>query len=284
MSNKGAHHSDTEAEQINQLRDILLKEDRNTLMGVHQVLNDKALLAEKISPIVEEHLAYLKQHFPNEYAKIVDKIIEKKLKDSQEELLQIIYPKLGQMITRYIQLQFQLLKENIDNQIKNTVKKLNFFSRLKNRLMGIKESDIVMASLDKAVLEEIFLIQRPSGLLMGNASLETAINRDVVAGMLTAIKAFSEDAFERTNEDLELIQYGTYRILLHTFPNYYFALALTGSISTKESEEFRQNIIDFVAKTDNLLIDDITDEYQSNISQQLDNQFFKLNQHPTKTS
>jgi hypothetical protein len=284
MSNKGAHHSDTEAEQINQLREILLKEDRNTLMGVHQVLNDKALLAEKISPIVEEHLAYLKQHFPNEYAKIVDKIIEKKLKDSQEELLQIIYPKLGQMITRYIQLQFQLLKENIDNQIKNTVKKLNFFSRLKNRLMGIKESDIVMASLDKAVLEEIFLIQRPSGLLMGNASLETAINRDVVAGMLTAIKAFSEDAFERTNEDLELIQYGTYRILLHTFPNYYFALALTGSISTKESEEFRQNIIDFVAKTDNLLINDITDEYQSNISQQLDNQFFKLNQHPTKTS
>jgi hypothetical protein len=277
MSNQGTHKSDNTDNELllmSQLREILLKEDRTALEELQQTLKDPELLSVHVNPIIEEHLAFLRKNFPKEYTADINRLIEKKLKDSQQEILDVVYPVLGKMITKFIQLQFQELKESIDEQINGIFSKAGVFKRLKNKIFGIKDSETILASIDAPILEEIFIIQRDSGLMLGNASLSPAVNRDAVAGMLTAIKSFVEDAFvEQGKEDLEMIQYGTYRILLQNFPSYYFAIALSGSISTKEAEVFRNQTIDFIEKTENLRYADITGEIQEKISQQLEDEF-----------
>jgi hypothetical protein len=277
MSIQGTHlsdNADNELQLMSQLREILLKEDRFALMEVQQILKDRELLSIHVNPIIEEHLTFLKQNFPKEFNKDVNKLIEQKLKDSQQEILEVVYPVMGKMISKFISLQFQELKESIDAQINNIFSKQGLVKRFRNKIFGVKDADIIIASLDKPVLEEIFIIQRETGLMLGNASLSPSVNRDVVAGMLTAIKAFVEEAFvEHDKEDLEMIQYGTYRILLQNFPSYYFAMALSGSVSTKETEVFRNKTIDFIEKTTSLRFSDVTSEIQDRISQELENEF-----------
>ena len=265
--------SDSELQMLSQLREILLKEDRNTLSEIQEVLNNKSLLSGRVNPIIEEHLEFLRHNFPKEYAKIVDRLIEQKIKDSQQQILDVVYPVMGKMINKYISLQFQQMKESIQDQINFAFSRQGLIKRLKNRILGLNDADVILAALDKPVLEEIFVIERDSGLMLGSAALYPSVNRDVVAGMLTAIKSFVEDAFERDQEDLEMIQYGTYRILLHNFPFYYFALALSGSVSTAEAEGIRGQIIEFLEETDTLRTDDITDETQIRISQLLEERF-----------
>ncbi len=265
--------SDSELQMLSQLREILLKEDRNTLSEIQEVLNNKSLLSGRVNPIIEEHLDFLRHNFPKEYAKIVDRLIEQKIKDSQQQILDVVYPVMGKMINKYISLQFQQMKENIQDQINFAFSRQGLIKRLKNRILGLNDADVILAALDKPVLEEIFVIERDSGLMLGSAALYPSVNRDVVAGMLTAIKSFVEDAFEREQEDLEMIQYGTYRILLHNFPFYYFALALSGSVSTAEAEGIRGQIIEFLEETDALRTDEITDETQIRISQLLEERF-----------
>jgi hypothetical protein len=265
--------SDSEVQLMSQLREILLKEDRSTLTELQEILNNKSLLSGRVNPIIEEHLDFLKHNFPKEYAKIVDRLIEQKLKDSQQQILDIVYPVMGKMITKFVNLQIQQLKEGIDAQINGIFSRQGFVKHIKNRILGVKTSDILIAAADKPILEEIFVIERDSGLMFGSAALFPSVNRDVVAGMLTAIKSFVEDAFERDNEDLEMIQYGTYRILLQNYPFYYFALALSGTVSTSESEILRGQIVDFIDKTDNLRVAEVTDESQSRISQLLEEHF-----------
>lgn len=264
---------DSEVQLMSQLREILLKEDRSTLTELQEILNNKSLLSGRVNPIIEEHLDFLKHNFPKEYAKIVDRLIEQKLKDSQQQILDIVYPVMGKMITKFVNLQMQQLKEGIDAQINGIFSRQGFVKHIKNRILGVKTSDMLIAAADKPILEEIFVIERDSGLMFGSAALFPSVNRDVVAGMLTAIKSFVEDAFERDNEDLEMIQYGTYRILLQNYPFYYFALALSGTVSTSESEILRGQIVDFIDKTDNLRVAEVTDESQSRISQLLEEHF-----------
>ena len=265
--------SDSEVQLMSQLREILLKEDRSTLTELQEILNNKSLLSGRVNPIIEEHLDFLKHNFPKEYAKIVDRLIEQKLKDSQQQILDIVYPVMGKMITKFVNLQMHQLKEGIDAQINGIFSRQGFVKHIKNRILGVKTSDMLIAAADKPILEEIFVIERDSGLMFGSAALFPSVNRDVVAGMLTAIKSFVEDAFERDNEDLEMIQYGTYRILLQNYPFYYFALALSGTISTSESEILRGQIVDFIDKTDNLRVAEVTDESQNRISQLLEEHF-----------
>jgi hypothetical protein len=272
MNNTSQNNKDEEVLML-QLRDILLRDDRETLSAVKKVLDDKALLSDRISPIVEEHLENMRQNFPQEYEQLVNKMIEQKLKSSQKEIVEVIYPVLGQMITKFISLQFQMLKESIDKQVKETFTTKTIMDKIKYRIFGVKTADIIIASADVPYIEEVFVIQKNSGLLLGSAALYPTENRDAVAGMLTAIKDFVEDAFEKDKEDLETINYGTYRVMLYSFPTYYFAMALSGSLSTSESEKFRSSVFQFADKTPELRANDVDSDIQNHISERLENVF-----------
>jgi hypothetical protein len=256
-----------------QLKDILLREDRSALEELQRTFNEKQLLAEKINPIVEDHLTFLRQNFPKEYAQIVNRMVEQKLKSSQSELLDIIFPVMGKMIKKYVAYEIQMLKDSIDARMNSIFSKWGFIWWIRNRVFGLNNANMLLADVSAPVLEEIFVIQRDSGLLIGSAALHPSVNRDVVAGMLTAIKSFIEDAFEREKEDLEMIQYGTYKILIENMPTHYFAVAMSGTVSGTEGAELRDQIIDFIQHTDALRIKDIDSETQLQISQALDNQF-----------
>jgi hypothetical protein len=272
MNNTSQNNKDEEVLML-QLRDILLRDDRETLSAVKKVLDDKALLSDRIGPIVEEHLENMRQNFPQEYEQLVNKMIEQKLKSSQKEIVEVIYPVLGQMITKFISLQFQMLKESIDKQVKETFSTKTIMDKIKYRIFGVKTADIIIASADVPYIEEVFVIQKNSGLLLGSAALYPTENRDAVAGMLTAIKDFVEDAFEKDKEDLETINYGTYRVMLYSFPTYYFAMALSGSLSTSESEKFRSSVFQFADKTPELRANDVDTDIQNHISERLENVF-----------
>jgi hypothetical protein len=279
-----ASPTDEELKLMGQLKDILLRDDRSTLLELQRTLNERELLEKKINPILEDHLAFLRKNFPKEYAKIVDRMVEQKIKSSQAEIVDAIYPVLGGMITKFINFKFQELKDNIDAQINGLKQNYNPVFWLRNRFLGVKDSDVILASSDAVVLEEIFVIERDSGLLIGSAALYPSVNRDVVAGMLTAIKAFVEDAFERDKEDLEMIQYGTYKIVIENFPSYYFAAAVKGSISTSEAGKLRGDIIDFIKNTDVLHAPDYDGEKQVRVSEALDTQFIAQQRTLLKTN
>lgn len=233
---------------MHKLREILLVEDREELQQLKTVLGDPALLSERVGPIIEERLDFLKKNFPVEFQLAVEKIVEQKLEASREELLEIIYPTLGQMIKKYIQHQFQLLKESLEEQIRGTFHR-GILGRLRYALFGVKAKEMssaIISRMDRPVIEEMFVIEHHSGILLGSASRHETMDLDMIAGMLTAIKAFVEDAFKRGQERLESIQYSTYSIVLENFHTFYVAAAISGSISAKEKSELSDDLAKFV--------------------------------------
>ena len=124
ISNMETSGQNTSEQQLmSRLRQVILKEDRPELDYLKETIENPKLLSEKVTPIIEERLDFLKNNFPKEFQLAVNDIVERKLKASQDEILEIIYPTLGKMIKKYVQHQFQLLKESIDEQIRNTFNK-----------------------------------------------------------------------------------------------------------------------------------------------------------------
>ena len=261
-------------QRLEQLRKILLRDERKARQEIEHLLDDPSLLSEKVKPIIADELELLKAQFPATYEKVVRKIIEEELKGSQEEILNVIYPVLGKMIRKYISHQIQQLKDKIDAQIRYAFSKEGFWRQFKARLLGIKASDQVIKDLQLYTVEELYVIQRHSGLLMGAASRQKTIDQDVIAGMLTAIKAFVEDAFKREKEELELIEYGNYQILLQNYYSYYIATAVSGAFSSSEKEALSDRLLQFAEEElgDHQALDESNFEY---ISQALAQRFFR---------
>ena len=262
-----------ETQLLQKLREILLQEDRAELSALRDVLEDREKLSQRVGPIVEEHIDFLKENFPAEFELAVEKIIEQKLEGSQERILNVIYPVLGKMIRKFITHQFQMLKDRIDARLRSTFSRQGMWGRIKSRLFGVKESDIILSDIDEMIVEEIFVIQKDSGLLMGKAAMKSTIDQDVVAGMLTAIKSFVEDAFMQKTEDLEMIEYDNYKIFLQNYHSYYFAVVMSGSLSTSDRVELSGQLMDF-AETELSTRQQLDESNFEYISEKLNQRFF----------
>jgi hypothetical protein len=114
------------------------------------------------------------------------------------------------------------------------------------RLQGIDPSDLALRDALPFSVQEIFLVQRQSGLLISHSQPGTAEIReaDLVTGMLTAIRAFVRDSFGLSeNEDVSEIEYGDQRIIIQNGQALYAAVVITGT----EPEGFRAALNDFVS-------------------------------------
>ncbi len=222
-------HSEKNGDEIllRKLKEILLKEER-----------------ERVDTI-QEQLDVLKNNLPEEYEVLINKLIEEKIKNSQDDIVNAIFPSIGKMIKKYINLQIETLKDSIDDKFKKAFTVKDLFRNVKSSIFGVKPSEEILTSLVDFQIEEVYLIQKNSGLLIGSASRETTIDQDVIAGMLTAIKAFVEDAFKREEEDLESIQYGTYKIILQNFHSYYIAMAVSGILSSNQKDQLGNRLLHF---------------------------------------
>jgi hypothetical protein len=231
----------TDEELLADLRELLLHEDREALAELRQVIEERPRLAERVDPIIEGHIRELEANFPDAYFSVVEKIIDQRLRQKQEEIINIITPRLGLMIRNYINAEFRKLRERIDQQVQRSP--LSVFSR-----RGRKTADEIIVEAQPFTVEEVYVVSHESGLLLGSASSGKTADIDMIAGMLTAIKSFVEDAFRRTDEELSAIQYGNYQILVHNFYNYYIALAVSGVLSEAARDQLTHNILTFAER------------------------------------
>lgn len=256
-----------------QLQTILLSKDRKEIDAIKRTLYNHGELKKQVDPIFDEKIQVLKDNFPEEFGALVNESIEEKLEESKEQLLNVIYPVLGQMIRKFVSYQFQQLKDRIDESVQNTFSSKGIIGFIKSKVFGIRSSDIVLSDLDKPLIQEVYVIQRDSGLLIGSYSKNNTMDKDMIAGMLTAIKSFVEDAFQQENQELDLIQYGSYKIWIQNFYKYYFAVALTGSLSASETDSLSEHILEFAEDEMDVSLHMITSKLNEEISGKLETKF-----------
>lgn len=232
-----------ESRKLELLRSILFAEERAKIEHLNHILEEQDALAEKVVPIIDDELHKFEQHFPKTYQLAVDRIIEHKLKQSQAQLLDILYPIIGKMIRKYLAQQLQEIRENVQQQVKQS-----YFGRFRESVTGVQESDRILSEASAGKVEEAYVIEQHSGLLLGSASGSNVMDKEMLAGMLTAIKSFVVDAFQRGDTFLETINYAGYQIIIQDYYTFYVALAVDGRLTTQEYETLQKRIDAFCKK------------------------------------
>lgn len=252
---------------LERLRDALLSKDRESVAKVKHIVESKEELSKRINPIIASHMQELEENFPDAYVEVVQRIVDQRMHQKQDELINILYPRLGMLIRKYIANEFRLLGERLDEMKRNSLSSMRFWQQ--------KSNEELIIELNPSIVEEVYIISHESGLLLGSASSAETVDKDMIAGMLTAIKAFVEDAFKRTDEQLRGIRYGNYEIMVHNFFNYYIALAIAGTISEQERDELAEKILAFAARELNHDLQQPEPAFYAHMQNQLETYFIK---------
>ncbi|WP_310560100.1 cell envelope biogenesis protein OmpA, partial [Flavobacterium sp.] len=223
----------TDTEKLLQLKELLLTEDRdfaNDILRKLDLLEETVYvnenLSEKVNPIIDRKIETLIDEMPDKLGPTITATLKSEIKNSQDSIVDALFPIIGKMIKKYIQQEMKTLSDNINAQVQSTFSIKKIKRKIKALFFEISEIDIVMSELSAPKLQQVFVIEKGSGLVIAsysktdpsdNEHAKQTIDQDMIAGMLTAIKSFVEDAFNAGNQSLENIEYELYTIQIQNF-------------------------------------------------------------------
>lgn len=264
---------------LDALRVLLFDEEKKEMVHMSEELEtlsvklDDAVSRREIS---EKELQELVNHMvkvmPEKLGPAITATLKTQITDSREEVIQVMYPIIGQMIKKFVNREIQLLTEKIDNQLENAFSVDNLKLRLKAMMTGTSYAELMVKNSNKPEVMEVFIIEEGSGMLLGSYSRFSTMDKDMIAGMLTAIKSFVNDAFNAQDQKLEMIEYDLYRIYIQHFRKFYIAVVISGAVDTEFKSSLDDNILKFV-KEHTLASAGLDEKVYKQISGELEKQF-----------
>lgn len=222
------------------LRELLLAEDRGRIDSLSEEIILKEKLAKRVSPLIDEKILDLRENFPEYFGNTITETIKVQIRDSQDEVVEALYPIMGKMVKKFIVAEITKLSDKINKTIKE---KFSITQIIKRFIKGkSNDAGVVLEEVFEPIIEEVFVVEKDSGLLSGSYSRGNIADKDMVSGMLTAIKAFAEDAFQKEGQNLEDIKFETFQLCIQNFKSIYIAVACSGVLNTEFDEDLEERI------------------------------------------
>ena len=226
-----------EEKVLQKLKEIILEEEVQKRMllekEIHSIKEEVSpeYINRRLEPIVSHKVEEIKDNLAALSGEALGEAIRAQIRNNRDDIIDALYPIMGSLIQKYIQAELERLSENINKQIDDTFSwkgiKREFLA-----LFGIKEKDQLMKAAIAPTIEEGYVIYQNSGLLIGHYTRKDTVDQDMIAGMLTAIKSFVEDAFQQKGGNLDMIEYGTFKIIIQNRYKYYLVAVVGGVVDT----------------------------------------------------
>ncbi|WP_298417219.1 cell envelope biogenesis protein OmpA [uncultured Kordia sp.] len=267
----------TEADKLALLKDLLLTDDRayaesihNKIKQLEDLIHKQQKLSSKVNPIIDEKLEEFTEQIPETLGPTITEALAEQIKNSKDQVVEALYPIMGKMIKKYISQEISLLTERINKQLEDSFSANSWKRKFKSWFGGVKEEELLLSQLSAiSQVEQVLVIEKNSGLLIGQYAKTETIDKDMISGMLTAIKSFVEDAFNEKSQNLELIEYELYHIHIQSFVSFYVAVAISGEYNLIFKNKIQDIIFNF---TDNFLnlFNDLSEIKEQDITNELE--------------
>jgi len=234
-----------------------------TLALLKTNLEDKEALLASLQPVIADLLERKIADAGEEMAEIVAPLmgpaIKKQVGESKDEIVEALYPVIGQTVRRAVAEAMRKLVREINARLDKAFKWQGTWARLRARLAGMPPPVAVIPHVFPFTVEQIFLIDQRTGLLLLHEAQSTHADfapdekngreenggpeqgkPQMIGGMLTAIQDFVKDAFGAAQAgDLQEIKYADQVIFIAASPPVFLAAVTQGAAPLQFPERLR---------------------------------------------
>ena len=159
-------------------------------------------------------------------APLVVTTIKTELRNSQDEMVEALYPITGRLVKAYVASAIKDLNAELNRKIEQNA----FMLRLQSLTTGRSVAELALAGGRNFKVEELFLIRRGSGELIAHWPETAGGGREqMMSGILAAINAFANEAFAADENSLRQIDLDTSTVYLRGSPIYLLAAKCAGT-------------------------------------------------------
>jgi OOP family OmpA-OmpF porin len=221
-------------DRLIQLRRLLIGPEQEQIEELRRRLDDPDLQPQQLSRFIAEAIA-LRSKEDRKLQSTLQPMIEEALRISVARdpgmLATALFPIIGEAVRKAVANALQTLFDSL-NQVLNRGFSLESWKwRFEAWRTGKSFGEVVLARSLNYRVEQVFLIHRETGLLLGHVASSDGLvqDADLISAMLTAIQDFVRDSFGPKNaEELEVMQVGEFKLWLQHGPLALLAAVVSG--------------------------------------------------------
>ena len=200
---------------------------------------------EALSPIVnkliDKNYETSKDKIASQMAPLIGGAIREQIKSQKDDVVDALYPVMGNMISKYITQALEDLLNKINSQIQDGLSTQTIKRKLKAKLKGVSETELLISEMANSNVEAVLLIHKESGIVLTHIENKELHEPEMLGSMMTAIRSFINDWIEQNEQHQELgeIDYGGSKIILEASGYSYLAVIVKGGAYPSLYEKIR---------------------------------------------
>lgn len=204
-------------------------EIKKEISGVIERAGTTERFTASVSEVINEALqrAEVTEHseLSNTIAPMVVTTIKTELRNSQDEMVEALYPITGRLVKAYVASAIKDLTVEMNRRLEQNPVML----RLQSLTTGRSVAELALAGTQDFEIEELFLIRRGSGELIAHwPPLADSRREQMVSGVLAAVNAVANEAFAADQSSMRQIDMDQSTVYLRASPLYLLAAKCTG--------------------------------------------------------
>jgi OOP family OmpA-OmpF porin len=222
------------AARFSELRTLLVGPEQRQLRALQTRLEDPAAQTRDESRVLAAavELRTNDPHLKRALAPTIEDTIAASVRRNPRPLADALFPIIGPAIRKAIAATLNGMLESLNTTLEHSLSWRSLRWRLDARRTGKTFAEIVLLNTLVYRVEQVFLIHRPSGLLLQHltASGTRPQDADLVSGMLTAIRDFVQDSFTVGEDDgLQTLKVGELSVWIEQGPHALLAVVIRGT-------------------------------------------------------
>lgn len=220
-------------------------------------------------------------------APLIVSSMRQEIRNSRDMMVDALYPITGQLVKAAVRNAFNELLETINTKLDEGFSVDRWRAKIQSRITGTSEAEILLRRNPPFDIEEIYVIHRPTGLLIERVGAteeadddDGGVDSELVSGLLTAIMDFTRDAFsDEKGGELRTLTFGESQLFLRTSANTILAAKTTGTPPPRFETALQRVFLSILERWNDFLAsfdDDVKDDQKASFVDDLDERFRDL--------
>lgn len=232
--------------RLHELRRILFEEEQQSLDELRARVADAEVRAADIAEVLPAAVRASNSgdDLIESLREPVGRVIHDSVRNDPDSFADALFPVMGPAIRKAVAESIRALADRINKAVEQSISWNGLKWRLEAVRTGVPLGDIIVRETLLYDTEELFVIERDSGLLIAHLDKEGATSEndsDAVSAMLTAIRDFVRDSFGGDDaNDLDSVAIGGRTVWISYGPSAMLAAVFSGNPPTALRADFHE--------------------------------------------
>jgi len=255
-----ALNDDKLPDELQRLRSLLLREDRNEIAEIRKTLRaidgrvgTDEEFAASLQAVLLDAIAEVRRtngrQLNRTLAPLVVETIRSEVRNSREELVNALYPLTGKMVAASMRDAVERMTQSINDSVERASNPTLLLAKAKSKITGRPMAAHVLAG-NAIHVDRAILIDRRDGTVLCSYEREDGGDTDLVSGLIAALSTFASQTYSHTNSDLRTVELDGHRLILRHSPIYLLALEVGGDLPSDRHGRIDELFLELVSEAE----------------------------------